>query len=140
MSGEENNRKGVEFASGTKEHDGNFAPSEERPQTLFFTQDDEAEDDGAGDTSVIGGGKAEKFFLTQTEDLPTLFKDPERRGSIQIPHIAVTEVDDDGNETLTPVHFFQDDGSITIGSGLNYPKKCNVALSKKRNDKYMNHF
>ena len=49
-------------------------------------------------------------------------------------------MDDDGNETLTPVHFFQDDGSITIGIGLNYPKKCNVALSKKRNDKYMNHF
>ena len=141
MADDKDPQKKATFSSDTKKHDGKTPPAVERQTLMFSTQEDDADEEPAADnTPVIGEHNAGSLFLTQTEDLFTIFNDPERRESIVVPHITVNKVDNDGEETLAPLHFFEEDGSITIGNGLANPGKCDVRLSNQRNGKYMNEF
>ena len=129
-------KKTVTFSVNAETHSGNSVIAEESQKPLFQTQEEEEE--GADDASVAEENKLQTF-LTQAEDYFDVFKDPERRGSINIPHIVITAVDNDGTEQLQAGHFFEKDETIWIGSGLNN-KPCKVALDKERNGKRMHNF
>ena len=132
----------VEFVPGTKVKDGKCPHTEGGQKPIFstLTQEEEAEVEDTSNISVNGEHREGSPFLTQAEDPFTLFNDQERRGSIDIPHIAVIAVDNDGEESLIPVHFFTKDGTIWVGNGLDEKKPCAVALSNNRKGKWMNLF
>ena len=95
MADDKDPQKKATFSSDTKKHDGKTPPAVERQTLMFSTQEDDADEEPAADNTPVGEHNAGIFFLTQTEDLFTIFNDPERRESIVVPHITVIKVDNE---------------------------------------------
>ena len=91
----------------------------------FLTQEEE-ELVGEG-TEQVGRG----MFPTQAEADPfKLFKDDDLRASIEHRHIVTIQMDENGEEVIVPHHFFTDESSVRIGSGLRDSEECDIALNK----------